>query len=288
MDYGGSAEDRRHPSPAEPLSPADFPGNAKAGQLALGDRLAVGGNEPTKTESLAETNGPSLATFIAGCPDGKQIAGGFVAQGADDGWVNGTAEVAANAPGNPALVLFTVDTVLPDAKTDLVRMQDADLTIVPTYLVGDAPAAPVAPPRADDRPDLDLPAHVVGLDESAGSVSRAPLSADRLLEQLASMDGACDVETWWLAGPGVQAGGPEGGDAPHATADGQPRAALSDGGLALRERADGLLQQSGYCAAVAAALGLEGLLAYVYWRRGRQVRTDGVLLLRTRPAGAPT
>jgi hypothetical protein len=274
MDYGRSDPDRHGASPAERLIPADLPGNAKSSQLLAGARPAVGGNEPTKTEPLAETNCLSLATFIAGCPDGKQIAGGFVSQGADDGGANGTAEVAGNAPGNPADVLFTVDTVLPDAKADLVRMQNADLTIVPTYLVGDAPASPVAPPRADDRPDLSLSVQVVGLDESAGDLGRAHLSADRLFEQLASVDGEGNVEASSLAAPGVQPDGIEVGDAAHATGDGLRMAGLTDGGPALRQWLDGLLQQGGYGAAVVAALGLEGLLAYVIrrgWQRGREV-----------------
>jgi hypothetical protein len=271
MDYGRSDQDRHGASPAERLIPADLPGNAKSGQLVAGARPAVGGNEPTKTEPLAETNCLSLAAFIAGCPDGKQIASGFVAQGAKDDGANGTVEVAANASGNPADVLFTVDTVLPDAKADLVRMQNADLAIVPTYLVGDAAAAPVAPPRTDDRLDLGLPAHVVGLDELAGSVGSAPLSAERLFEQLTSADGGCDVEIWTLAAPGSQAGAVEVRDAQHPNVDGQRMAPSTDGGLTLREWLDGLLQRGGNVAAVVAILGLEGLLASVYrrgWSRG--------------------
>src|SRR5207244_1886937 len=84
----------------------------------------------------------------------EQIAGGLSTPSADDAGGKALAEVAVHAPGNPADVLLTVDTVLPDAKADLVRLQNADLAIVPTYVVGAAPATPLAPPRVDDRPDL--------------------------------------------------------------------------------------------------------------------------------------
>lgn len=274
MDYRGAVHDRPDAPPlSELLNAGEYPGDGRATQPALGDRPAVGGNEPTKTEPVAEATCQCLATFIAGWLGGKQIAGGLAAQAADDAWTNGTAEVAVNAPGNLECVLLAVDTVLPDAKADLVRLQSADLTIVPTYVVGDAPAAPVAPPGADDRPDLGLTARVVGLDELPGGVSRAPSPTDQLFEQLASVDGWRGPDGWRPAPAGTQPAGIEVGDAPQA-ARAHPTATPTDAGRALREWLDGYLKRGGKGAAVVAALTLEGLLAYVYWRNwrsGRQV-----------------
>src|SRR5262249_35430347 len=182
------------------------------------------------------TTGPSLATFLVGWSGGKQIADGLAEQTANDTRKNGTAEVAVDHPGKPADVLLTVDTVLPDANADLVRLQNADLAIVPTYLVGDAPVAPVAPPHADERPDLTLTTHVLGLDELPGGVSRALVSTDPLFELLASADRGRGVEARrLLAEAGVRPDGIEVCDA--------PAAAPTDAGLALRQWLDGLLNQ---------------------------------------------
>jgi hypothetical protein len=270
MDYGGASRDRPDGPPLSLVPNAlQNLGDGKWTRPALGDRPVIGAQEPTETAPLAETTGPSLAPFLAGSPGGKQIADGLAAQAADDVGVNGMAEVAANAPGNPADVLLTVDTVLPDARADLVSLQNADLTIVPTYVVIDAPAAPVAPPGEGERSDLGLTAQVVGLDELPGGVSRAPSSADRLFEQLAWADGGRGVEAWRLAAAGVESGGIEVGDAPHAAARAGPTASPTDAGLALREWLDGLLQEGGKGAAVVSALALEGLMAYVCWRGWR-------------------
>jgi hypothetical protein len=224
-------------------------------------RPTIGGVEPTNTAPSVATTGPSVATFLAGWSGGKQIADGLAEQAANDTRKNGTAEVAVNDPGNPADLLLTVDTVLPNAKADLVRLQQADLAIVPTYLVGDAPVAPVAPPRGDERPDLGLPAHVVGLDESPGAVSGAPVSTDPLFELLASADGGRGVEARrLLADAEARPDGSEVSDAPAAA----PTAA----GLALRRWLDGLLNQGGNGAKVIAAMAMEGLLvAYLYRQR---------------------
>jgi hypothetical protein len=213
--------------------------------------------EPANTAPSASTTGSSLATFLAGWSGGKLIAGSLAAQTADDAPANGTAEVAVNDPGKPAEVLLTVDTVLPDANADLVRLQNADLAIVPTYLVGDAPVASVAPPRADERPDLSLTTHVLGLDELPGGVSCALVSTDQLFEQRASADRGRDVEARrLLAEAGVRPDGIEVGNAP---------VAPKEAGLALREWLDGLLNQGGKGTKMIAAMAMEGLLvAYVY------------------------
>jgi hypothetical protein len=221
-----------------------------------------GGFDPSSSAPSAATTGSSLATFLAGWSSGNQIASDLLAaRVADDSRGNRTAEVAVNNPGNPAAVLLTVDTVLPHAKADLVRLQKADLAIVPTYLVGAASVAPVAPPRPDEQPDLGLTTHVVGLDEVPPGVSRAAVSTDRLFELLASADGAHGMEARSLL---VEAGvRPEGSEVCEA-----PAAGAMDAGLALREWLEGVLNQSGNRAEVVATLALEGLLvAYVYRRR---------------------
>jgi hypothetical protein len=262
MQYQGAGQDGPDGPPLVPLPDAlRYLGDGKSTHAAPGDRPALGGQVPTEAVPLAEPTGPSPPPFIPGWPGGMPVAGGLVEPPADDAWENGAREVAADAPGNPADVLLTVDTVLPDTKADLVRLQNADLTIVPTYVVEDAPAAPAAPPRADDHSDLGLTARVVGLDESPGGVASVPSAADRLFEQLAWVGGGHGVEAWRPAAARVQSDGIEVGDAPHA--------APADAGLALREWLDGFLQQNGEGAAVVSALALEGLLAYVCWRGWR-------------------
>lgn len=223
-------------------------------------RPILGGIEPTNTAPPVATTGSSLATSLVGWRGGKQIAEGLAEQRENDTRKNGAAEVAVNDPGNPADVLLTVDTALPDAKADLVHLQDADLAIVPTYLVGDAPVAPVAPPRADERPDLGLTTHVVGLDEWPGAVGRAPVRTDRRFELLASADGGRELEARrLLAEAGVRPDGIEVCDAP---------AAPTDAGRALREWFDGLLNWGGDGTKVAGALVLGGVMvAYVHWQR---------------------
>ena len=183
----------------------------------------------------------TLAAFIAGWSNGRQIADGLAAPTADGAWVN-TVEIAVNA-GNPADVLLAVDTVLPDARTDLIRLKDAELAVVPTYLIGDALGIPAALPRADDQPDLGLVPRVVGLDELPGGVPPAPVSIEQLLDLLGAA-GTRDVQ------PG--------------------EIEVRDAGFALREWFEGILNQGG-SGAVVAALVLEGaLVAYVY-RRSRRI-----------------
>jgi hypothetical protein len=162
-------------------------------------------------------------------------------------------------------VLLAVETVLPDAGADLVRLQNADLAIVPTYLVDGVPAAPVAPSRADDRPDLGLTVQVVGLGESPGGGSRATSSTDLLFEQMAGWG----AEARTPAAAGVPSGGTEAGDARPAAASAEPTAAATDAGLAVREWLDGLLRQGEESAAVVPVLAVEGLLAYLCWRGRR-------------------
>jgi hypothetical protein len=95
-------------------------------------------------------------------------------------------------------LLLAVDTVLPDAKADLVGLQNADLAVVPTYVIGAPPATAPAPPRVDDRPDLGLAAQVVGLDEFPEDGRLTPPATDWLFEQPAWVDSggeaACNLE----------------------------------------------------------------------------------------------
>jgi hypothetical protein len=161
--------------------------------------------------------------------------------------------------------LLTVDTVLPDAMADLVRLQNADLAIVPTYVVGTAPATPPAP-RVDDRPDMGLTAQVVGLDEFPGDGSLTPASADRLFEQLAWADSGRGEAACSLDLGGMQPGASDVGDAAQAAALAQRSAVPTDAAPALLEWLDGLLQQGEKGAVMVPVLALEGLMAFVYWR----------------------
>jgi hypothetical protein len=197
---------------------------------------------------------------------GAQIAGGLSTPSADDAGENALAEVAVHAPGNPADVLLTVDTVLPDARADLVRLQNADLAIVPTYLVGTAPATPLAPPPVDDQPDLALAAQVVGLDEFPGAGSLTPAATDSLFEHLAWADSGRGVPACSLDLRGMPSGTIDVGDAAQAAAPAPQSAVPTDAAPAFREWLDGLLQQGEKGAVMVPVLALEGLMAFVYWR----------------------
>jgi hypothetical protein len=171
-------------------------------------------------------------------------------------------------------VLLTVDTVLPDARADLVRLQNADLAIVPTYVVGTARATPLAPPRADERPDLGLTAHVVGLDVFPGDGSLTPACTDRLFEQLAWADIARGVAASNFDLGGMQAGATGVGGAAQAAAQAQQSAVPTDTATAFGEWLDGLLQQGEKGAVMVPVLALEGLMAFVY-RRGLRPERQG-------------
>jgi hypothetical protein len=265
MDYRGSERAGLGAPTLFGLLSAEHTGDNKATQPWPGGRPALGGPEPTEAVPLSGTTGPSLASFMAGWAGGTQIAGGLSTPSADDAGVNAMAEVAVHPPGNPADVLLTVDTVVPDAKADLVRLQNADLAIVPTYVVGAAPATPLAPPRVDDRPDLGLAAQVVGLDEFPGDGSRTPSSTDRFFEQLAWADSWRGVAACTLDLGGMQPGAVDVGDAAQAAAQAQQSAVPTDAALAYREWLDGLLQQGEKGAVMVPVLALEGLMAFVYW-----------------------
>ena len=252
------------PSPFGLLG-AEYAGDNKAPQPGPGSRPAVGGPEPAAALPLSGTTAPSLPLFMAGWGDGTQIAAGLSTPSADDTGGGALAEVAVHAPGNPADVLLTVDTVLPDAKADLVRLQTADLAIVPTYVVGTAPATTLAPPRVDDRPDLDLTAQVVGLDEFPGDGSLTPASTDRLFEQLAWADSGRGVAACSLDLGGMRAGAIDVGDAAQAAAQAPQSAVPTDAGSDFRDWRDGLLQQGESGAVMVPVLALEGLMAFVYW-----------------------
>jgi hypothetical protein len=258
MDYRGSEKAGPGARSLVGLLSAESTGDNKATQPGPGDRSAVDGPEPAEALPLSGTTGPSLAFFMAGWAGGTQIAGGLSTPSADDASVNAMAEVAVHAPGNPADVLLTVDTVLPDAKADLVRLQHADLAIVPTYVVGTAPANPLAP-RVDDRPDLGLAAQVVGLDEFPEGGSLTPASTDRLFEQPAWADSGRGAAAGSLDLGGMQPGAIDVGDAAQS-------AVPTDAAPALREWLGGLLQQGEKGAVMVPVLALEGLMAFVYWR----------------------
>jgi hypothetical protein len=266
MDYRGW----ERAGPGAPLLfgllSAEYAADNKATQPGPSGRPAVGAPEPTEALPLSGTTGPSLALFVAGWAGGTQIAGGLAAPSADDAGVNAMAEVAVHAPGNPADVLLTVDTVLPDAKADLVRLQNADLAIVPTYVVGAAPATPLAPPRVDDRPDLALAAQVVGLDEFPGDRGLTPASTDRFFEQLAWADSGRGVPACSQDLGGMQPGAIDVGDAVQAAAQAQQSAVPTDAGPAFREWLDSLLQRGEKGAVMVPVLALEGLMAFAYWR----------------------
>jgi len=264
MDYHGSERAWPGASSLFGLLRAEYTGDNKATQLEPGGRPAVGGPEPTEASPLSGTTGPSLALFMAGWAGGTQIAGGLSTPSADEAGVNATAEVAVHAAGNPADVLLTVDTVLPDAKADLVRLQNADLAIVPTYVVGAAPATQLAPPRVDDRPDLGLAAQVVGLDEFPGDGCLTPASTDGLFEQLGWADSGRGVAACSLDLGGMQPGAIDVGDEDAAQA--QQSAVPTDAAPAFREWLDGLLQQDEKGAAMVPVLALGGLMVFVYWR----------------------
>jgi hypothetical protein len=235
----------------------------KATPPGPGGRPAVGWPVPAEALPLSGMTGPSPAFFRAG---GSQIAEGLSTLPADAAGVNAPAEVAVHAPGNPADVLLTVDTVLPDAKADLVHLQNADLAIVPTYVVGTAPATPLAPPRLDDRPHLGLAAQVIGLDEFPGDGNLTPASADRLFEQLAWADSGRALAVCNLDLKRTQARAIDVSDADQAAAQSQQSGMPTDAALAFRQWLDGLLQHGHKGAMMVPVLALEGLMAFVYWR----------------------
>jgi hypothetical protein len=266
MDYRGSEKAERVAASLFGLLSAACTGDNTAAQPGPGGQPAVGGSEPTGALPLSGTTGPSLTLFMPGWAAGAQIAEGLSTPAADDAGENAMAEVAVHAPGNPADVLLTVDTVLPDPRADLVRLQNADLAMVPTYVVGNAPATPLASPRGDDRPDLDLAAQVVRLDESPGDGSLTPASTDRFFEQLAWGDSVRGVAAGGLDLGEMQPGALDVGDAAQAAAEAQQSAAPTDATSALREWLDDLLQESEKDAVMVPVLALEGLMAFVYWR----------------------
>jgi hypothetical protein len=272
MDYRDSERAALDVPPFFGLLSAEHTRDNKAARPGPGDQLAGSGPEPTETVPLSGTTGPSLALFMAGSAGGTQIAGGLSSPSADDAGVNAMAEVSVHTPGNPADELLMVDTVLPDAEADLVRLQNADLAIVPTYLIGAAPATPLAPPRVDDRPDLSLAAQVVGLDEVPGDGGPAATSTDRLFEQLECADSWRGVAACILDLGEMQPGAIDAGDAAQAAGQAQQSAAPTDAALAFREWLDGLLQQGEKSAVMVPVLALEGLMAFVYWRGLRPER----------------
>jgi hypothetical protein len=245
---------------------AEYSADNKATQPGPAGQPAAGGPEPAQAMSLSGTTEPSLTVFMAGWAVGTQTAGGLSTPSADDAGTSATAEVAVQPPSQPADVLLTVDTVLPDAKDDLVRLQNADLAMVPTYVVGAAPATPLAPPCVDDLPDLGLAAQVVGLDEFPGDGKVTPTTTDRVFEQLARADSGPSVVPRTPDWGGAQPGAADGGDVAEAAAQAQQSVVPTDAPRAFPEGLDGLLQQGKTGAVMVFVLALEGLLASVYWR----------------------
>ena len=235
---------------------------------ALRDRTSFGDHGPTETPpaAVSEATSPSLAAFLTDRPSGEQIAGGRAAQTRDEAGGNATGEVAADAPDDPADVLIAVEPGVPDANADLFNLQKADLAVVPTYAVRDAPAAPAAETLADGRPDLSLAAYVVGLDEAPASSRRASsvAAADRVFEQLAPKDDGCEMGAWGLTAVSSSSDWPWGAAAPGAVP--------AHFGLRLREWLDALVPQGGNVPAAVSMVGLEGLLAYLCWRGWRPGR----------------
>jgi len=224
----------------EVLRSGDRVGDGDSNSFVPGaSRSGLGGFAPSNMSAAAPNS--ALAAFIAGGSNGRQIADGLAAPTADGTWVN-TAEVAVNG-GNPADVLLAVDTVLPDAKADLIRLKDADLAVVPTYLIGGAGTAS-ARAGGEDPSDAGLVPRVVGLDEVPGGVPPAPVSVEQLLDLLGSVEGTRDAR------PGEME--------------------VRDAGFALRAWFEGVLNQSG-AGAVVVALVLEGALVTYVYRRSRRV-----------------
>jgi hypothetical protein len=270
MDYRDP--ERAGPGALFQLLIAERTADNKATQPTPGGQPAVGAPEPAEASPLSGTTGPTLALFVAGWAVGTQTAGGLSTPSVDDAGVNATAEVAVHPPGNPADVLLTVDTVLPDAKDDLVRLQTADLAAVPTYVVGTAPATPVAPPRADGPADLGLAVRVVGLDEVPGDGNLTPTSTDRLFEQLARAEGGRGVSPWSLDLGGMQPGASDVGDTVQAAPQARESAVPTGAPPAFRKWLDGFLQQGEKGAVMVTVLALEGLMAIAYRRGMRPFR----------------
>ena len=239
LELGADLGERRFLMDYRGLERPEFSATARYGLLSTADngdkaappgpggRPTVGGLQPPEALPLVGTTAPSLALFLVGWADGTQIADGLSTASTDNAGTSARADAAAHARGNPADVLLTVDTVLPDVMADLVRLQNADLAMGPTYMVGTPPAAAHAPPRLDDQPDLGLPVQVVGIDAFPGERSLTPGRgvATRSLDMAAMQSGAVAV-----------------GDAAQATAQAQ-QSAVTDAAPALRQWLDGLVQQ---------------------------------------------
>jgi hypothetical protein len=272
MDYRGS----ERAGPGAPfllgVLTAESNGDNKATQPGPGDRPAVEVPEPVEALCLSGMTGPCLASFMAGWPGGTQIAGTLSTPSADDAGANGMAEVDVHAPGNPADVLLTVDTVLPDAKADLVRLQNADLAIVPTYVVAAAPANSVARPRGDDQPDLGLAAHVVGLDAFPGDGTTA--APDRVFEQLAWAESGPGVDSCSLHLATMQLAAIDVGDPAPDAAQAEQSGVPADAAPTFREWLDGVLDQREKAAVMVPVLALEGVMAFIYWRGLRPDRQN--------------
>jgi hypothetical protein len=267
MRYRGSEMAESGAPSLFPLLSAEYSGDKNATQPGPGDRPATGEPEPMDTTPSSGTTGSSLALFMAGLGSGTQIAGGLSAlSSADDADVNAMAEVYVQPLGNPADVLFTVDTVLPDAKTDLVGLQNADLAVVPTYVVGPPPTTALAPRRVDDRLDLDLAAQVVGLDEFPGDGRLTPPDTDRLFKQPAWVDDGGGVAACKLDLEGMQLGAIDVGNAAQPEAKTEESAAPTDHAPAFREWLDGLLQHAKKSTVMVPVIALEALLAFAYCR----------------------
>ena len=147
--------------------------------------------ETLPREATAEVVDPSPT----GRTDGSRIADGLARAdgGGSDGMTVATAEgveIDAADPDGRTLALATVDWDLPDARQELVPLHRANLAVVPTYVVGEAPAPTAPAVAADPREDLRFTDEVVGLDKppctdtATGAAAPIAAAADELFRNM--------------------------------------------------------------------------------------------------------
>ncbi len=213
------------------------------------------------------------------CPmgrtDGSRIADGLAradgggSSGRTDGTTDGV-EIDAADPDGQTLALVTPDWDLPDARQELVPLHDANLAVVPTYVVGDG-QAPAADAPADARPDLNLTVEVVGLEEPSTS-SRQPTTEEAPVapDATAAADHLFQSLFRQTPSPAQE----DAGSTPPEAAP-SPEAASSFGHCLGRlvSRCESLLadlpQPSAQETAAAEAVAVEAILAFSTWRLSR-------------------
>lgn len=182
------------PGPYEPPGPGVVPGPNAAGTRGAGDAYVCEqgmSQGTTPCEMMAEMVDPSPT----GRTKGSRIADGLARWdgGGSDGMTDGTpdgVEIDAADPDGQTLALVTMDWDLPDAKQELVPLHRANLAVVPTYVVGEAPAPTAPAAAADPREDLRLTDEVVGLDQppstdtATGADAPIAAAADELFRNM--------------------------------------------------------------------------------------------------------